>query len=127
VTSVLYDTGALIAADRGDSRVLRMHRGWLRSGLSIFIPTAVLAQAWRSPRQAQLAQLVSSCHDWPFDPSQARQVGELLAAAGTSDVVDGSVVVAALRLRPAAVVTGDRSDLTRLAKVARIALPIVDV
>ena len=104
-----------------------MHRGWLRSGLSIYIPTAVLAQAWRSPRQAQLAQFVSSCHDWPFDPGQARQVGELLAAAGTSDVVDGSVVVAALRLRPAAVVTRDRSDLTRLAKVARIALPIVDI
>jgi hypothetical protein len=127
VTSVLYDAGALIAADRGDARVLGMHRGWLRSGLSIYIPTAVLAQAWRSSRQARLAHLLSSCHDWPFDPSQARQVGELLAAAGTSDVIDGSVVIAAVRLRPAAVVTADRGDLSRLAKVARIALPIVDV
>lgn len=125
--SVLYDAGALIAADRGDIRLQGLHRKWVTAGYPVYVPTSVLAQVWRSPRQVRLAQLLATCRDWPLDPTQAREVGELLAASGTSDVVDGAVVIAAKRLRPAAVVTADRGDLTRLGRAARVALPIVDV
>jgi hypothetical protein len=58
---------------------------------------------------------------------EAREVGVLLAAAGTADVVDAAVVVAAQHLRPVAVVTSDRGDLEHLARAIGIHLPIVDI
>lgn len=58
---------------------------------------------------------------------EARAVGRMLAAAGTADVVDAAVVVAARELRPIAVVTSDRRDLEQLAKAVGMSLPIVDV
>jgi len=127
VKSVLYDAGALIAADRGNKRVLQKHDTWLRSGIAAFVPTTVVAQVWRSPRQVKLARVLDGCHSVDLDIEQARAVGRLLALSSTHDVVDGSVVVAAMRLRPVAVVTSDREDLIHLATAAGVALPIVDV
>jgi hypothetical protein len=96
--------------------------------LTPVVPPAVLAQVWRrGGRQAQLVRLIAGCRPHPFGFEQARQVGELLTIADTSDIVDASVVVAARELRPVAVVTSDRGDLTRLASAGGISLPIVDV
>lgn len=91
------------------------------------MPPAVLAQVWRSARQVQLARLVTGCRPHPITFEQARAVGELLAATGTTDVVDAAVVVAARQLRPVAVVTSDRRDLERLGRAAGLALPIIDI
>ena len=125
--SVLYDAGALIAAERNNVRFTALHRGWLRAGLTPFVPPAVLAQVWRSPRQAQLSRLIAGCQPCAMDFDQARAVGQLLATAQTHDVVDASVVVAARQLRPVAVVTSDRSDLQHLAQAIGLSLPIVDI
>jgi hypothetical protein len=128
VTFVVYDSGALIAGERNDARFAALHRRWLGAGLTPVIPPVVVAQVWRSgARQAQLSRLIAGCRPHPFGFDQARQVGELLAATGTRDIVDAAVVVAARELRPVAVVTSDRADLLRLAAVWAIALPIVDL
>lgn len=125
--SVLYDAGALIAAERNDLRFAALHRGWLRAGLTPFVPPAVLAHVWRTPRQVQLARLIAGCRPVPMDFAQARAIGQLLAYAGTEDVVDASVVVAAQQLKPVAVVTSDRGDVQRLAVAIGLKLPIIDV
>ena len=48
-----------------------------------------------------------------LDVMQALAIGELMAQAGTSDVVDASVVLTAID-RQQAVVTSDPADLERL-------------
>src|SRR6185295_5897265 len=48
VTSVVYDAGALVAADRNERRMWAEHRVRLELGLSIAVPAPVLAQVSRS-------------------------------------------------------------------------------
>ena len=85
-------------------------------GATLSVPAGVLAQAWRDGRrQANLARFVASpvCDVVPLDSTAARIVGRLCGVAGTSDVVDASVVVVA-RQRNRHVVTSDPGDITRL-------------
>jgi hypothetical protein len=124
---VLYDAGALIAADRGNTRFLALHRAWLRGGVTPYVPPAVVAQVWRSSRQVDLARLLIGCRACTLDFDPARRVGELLAIAGTSDVVDAEVIAAAELLHPLAVVTSDRADLAHLADAARLEVKLVEV
>ncbi|MGI9016110.1 MAG: hypothetical protein ACR2HR_03230, partial [Euzebya sp.] len=42
---IVYDTGALIAAERGDRTMWALHDGVLRRHLSPLVPAGVLAQA----------------------------------------------------------------------------------
>jgi hypothetical protein len=87
----------------------------------------VLAQVWRgSPRQAPLATLRRMCHPVPFTEDVADAVGRLLAASGTTDVVDAAVVVAAIS-HGCAVVTSDPDDLRKLADAAGVAVPLIVV
>lgn len=109
---VVLDTGALIAVDRADRRVIRL----LELAADIHLPAGALAQAWRNPaRQVRLVRVVSASgvvvH--PLDADGARAAGQLCAATGTSDVVDASVVLVA-RLVNGATVTSDVADLRRL-------------
>jgi hypothetical protein len=53
----------------------------------------------------------------------ARQAGVLCGRAGTSDVVDASVVVLAHQLR-ASVLTRDAGDVERLVEVAGGGVPV---
>ncbi len=110
---VTYDTGALIAAERGDRRLWALHRRALERGLLPTVPAGVLAQGWRGGPQAEISRLLSGCRVEDLDETRARSVGTACATAGTSDVVDASVVVGAAA-RHDLVVTGDDRDLTRL-------------
>jgi hypothetical protein len=74
----------------------------------------VLAQAWRGPRQARLAQLVNACFVEALDEALANSAGELCAKAKVADVVDAALVASAAR-RGDAILTGDPRDLRRLA------------
>jgi rRNA-processing protein FCF1 len=128
VTYVVYDSGALIAAERNDKRFAALHRRWLGAGVTPVVPPVVLAQVWRDGRrQAQLSRLIAGCRPLPLDFERARMVGELMTVSGTRDIVDAAVVVAARELRPVAVVTSDRGDIAQLASALGISLPIVDV
>jgi hypothetical protein len=112
---VTYDTGALIAAERGERRMWARHRALLTDRDVPTAPAPVVAQAWRGgPRQALLARLLVGCDVEPLDHGQARLVGALVSRAGTTDVVDACVVEGALR-RHDVVVTSDLDDLQVLA------------
>ena len=80
------------------------------------VPAGVVAQVWRDGRrQARLARILASplTDIEPLDDTRARKTGQLLGIAGTSDVVDASVVLCA-RAREDTIVTSDAEDLRRL-------------
>ncbi|GAA3360067.1 hypothetical protein GCM10017744_041240 [Streptomyces antimycoticus] len=111
---VVYDAGMLIAAERSRTKVWRAHRAYLTAGGVPQVPAAVVAQVWRDgARQARLAQLLKGCDVAVMDETAAREIGELLALAGTSDPVDGAVAVLAVR-QGAAIATSDPDDIRHL-------------
>jgi hypothetical protein len=85
-------------------------------GVVPVIPAPALAQAWRTPRQARLHQVVASWVE-PLDEPLAKSAGELCGRDKTSNVVDAAVVAGASR-RGDVVLSGDPRDLRRLAAVA---------
>lgn len=115
---ITYDTGALIAADRGERRMWARHRALLKLREVPTVPAPVVAQSWRGgSRQALLARLLVGCDIEALDDGQARAVGSLAATAATSDIVDACVVEGALR-RHDLVVSSDETDLHAIATAA---------
>jgi hypothetical protein len=112
---VTYDTGALIAADRGERRMWARHRALLLRREVPAVPAPVVAQAWRgSNRQVLLARLLAGCDVEALDDGRARSAGALAARAATNDIVDACVVEGALRRRDL-VVSSDADDLRAIA------------
>lgn len=121
---VVYDAGALIAAERQSRRLLEMHRRAVAGGDRPVVPTIVLGQVWRGTgRQAALARVLKGCTMRALDVVTAKQGGQLCGYAGTSDLADAVVAVLAVRLG-AKVVTSDPDDLRRLADTAGWRVPI---
>src|SRR4051794_24769097 len=113
---VTLDAGGLIALDRSSRRVVVLLVRAKETGARVTIPATALAQAIRHPeRQARLARLVRqpTTDVVPLDRVDATNVGRLLAASGTSDVVDAHVVVCARRADQQ-VLTSDPEDLRLL-------------
>lgn len=113
---VTLDAGGLIALDRDDRRVVVLLARAVETNSRVTIPASALAQAIRRPeRQERLSRLIRqpSSDVVPLDRLDAVNVGRLLAASGTSDVVDAHVVVCARRTAQR-VVTSDPDDLTLL-------------
>ena len=121
--ALVYDTGALVAAERRDRAMWALHDQALVGGVDLVVPVVVLAQAWRGGPQHNVSRLLKGCLMIDIDEPMSRQAGTLCAAAGTSDIVDALVVVIALRYR-AAVVTSDPSDIGRLATSSGHDVPI---
>lgn len=116
MAGVTLDAGGLIALDRADRRVLVLLARVVETGSRVTIPASALAQAIRRPeRQARLSRLIRqpTTDVVVLDRVDAVNVGRLLAASGTADVVDAHVVVCARRVGQR-VVTSDPDDLTRL-------------
>jgi hypothetical protein len=114
VSGYLYDTGALIAGERGERLMWAVHRRILAQGLRPTVPSTVLAQAWRGGPQAQLSRLLAGCEVREFTEAHARTVGRVLSGTGAVDIVDASVVVMAQRLDQE-VLTSDPDDLGPIA------------
>ncbi len=112
----VLDSGALIGLERGDERSRGLIRTFRERGSLLIVPAPVLAQVWRDgARQARIAKLIRAPGTVvdALDEYGAKAVGVVLGRSGTSDVVDGSVVVAARRHRAVAV-TGNAADLQRI-------------
>ena len=114
---IVYDAGALVAAEHNVRSVWALHDATLRRDLTPIVPAGALAQVWRGGPQASLSRLLAGCRVTSLDESLARAAGTLCRQAGTSDVVDASVVVLAHAMRTP-VVTGDAGDLSALAGAA---------
>ena len=124
VSGVTYDSGALIAAERGERRMWARHRALLLRRVIPVAPAPVVAQCWRgTPRQAQLARLLAGCEIETLDDVRARATGVLVGRAGTADIVDACVVEGALR-RQNLIVSSDEGDLNSIAAAADHGLDI---
>lgn len=113
---VTLDAGGLIALDRNDRRVIVLLARAVETNSRVTIPSTALAQAIRRPeRQARLSRLIRqpTSDVVPLERVDAVNVGRLLAASGTADVVDAHVVVCARRSNQS-VVTSDPADISFL-------------
>lgn len=122
---VTLDAGALIALERDDRRVLVMLARARETGATVTVPATALAQVVRAPsRQVRLARLIRQPTTVvvPLGRVDATNVGRLLAASGTSDIVDAHVVICARRAGQQ-VVTSDPDDLRVLDPNLRL-LPV---
>ena len=120
---LLYDAGALVAADRNHREVWTEHLALLQAGGSPRTTAAVVAQVSRNPRQANLRRFLGGCDILPFANDEAHQVGVLLARSGTSDVVDAHLVLRATA-EDLTVLTSDVDDIEWLAEAAGVALTV---
>lgn len=113
---VTVDAGGLIALDRGDRSVIVLLTRATEMGARVTVPAGALAQAMRQPeRQVRLARFIRqpNADVIALDRVDATNVGRLLAATGTADVIDAHVVICARRAGQH-VMTSDAEDLRRL-------------
>ena len=124
---LIYDAGALIAAERNDRRMWALHARALQRGVQPQVPAGCIVEAWRGGRQADLARMLTGCETETLTGEAARRAGAMRrGAAGEAGAIDATVAEAAIR-RHAAVVTADRGDIEQLAHAARRRIQIIDV
>lgn len=123
----VLDTGALIALERGDRPMWRRFKRMLLAQTIPISHGGVVGQAWRrrGPRQALLAQALAGVDVRPLDRALGRAAGELLAQAGSSDVIDAALVL--LAEDGDHIVTSDPEDIAALAGAAGRHVEVVGV
>lgn len=77
------------------------------------------------PRQASLARVLAGVDVLPLDEVDARALGALLGATGTSDVVDGQVAV--LAAAGDEVLTSDPDDMQRLLAARGVGVRVIGI
>jgi hypothetical protein len=91
------------------------------------VPAPVVGQVWRDgARQTRLAAMLAGCEIEPTTDEMARAAGVLLGRAGRADIVDGLVVLSAVR-RGDEILTSDPADLSALMAVSPTTVPITVV
>ncbi len=125
--SVVLDTGALLAIERGDRRIAALLKMELAAGRSPKTHGGVIGQVWRggAGRQARLAKALQGVEIVAIDDALGRRIGILLGRSGGTDVIDAGVVLVADDGDE--VLTGDRADLRELAAAAGRRLDLVEV
>lgn len=124
--ALILDAGALIAVERGSAAVLGLLIEAQRAAVPVRVPSAVVAQVWRDgARQARVASVLRGIDAVALTDERARRIGELLAAAGRADVVDGSVLEVAADGDE--ILTSDHDDLRHLATSAARSITIIPV
>jgi predicted nucleic acid-binding protein len=111
---VTVDTGALIALERADRRMLGLWRTWARQKTPITVPSVVVAEWWRNQRGPN-AVLLEGIDVEMLDETLARIAGRALAELrlGREHTID-AIVMASAAQRGDVVYTSDFEDLTRL-------------
>lgn len=122
---VVYDAGPLIAAERNERRFWAEHRVRLELGIVPCVPSPVLAQVSRSPKQVQLRRLLRGCEVAALDETGAHETGALLGKSRTTDIIDAALVSLAAK-RMADIVTSDRADIERLASATGKKIRIIE-
>lgn len=112
----MLDTGALIAMDRGDRRMLALLRAAHEARASLSVTAPVIAQARRGGgRQARLSTFLKlpELDVVEFTTEDARAVGELARLSGHPDVVDVHLALLAGK-RSQTILTSDPGDIERI-------------
>lgn len=108
--TLVLDAGALLRIERRDPAIGALLERARRRGTGVGTTAPVVAQVLRDPaRQANLSRVLRGLEVAAFGREDVGEVGRLLAAAGTADVVDAHL---ALLVRDGDVVlTSDPDDL----------------
>ena len=96
--SAVLDAGALIAIERRDLSFGAVMLVAQRRGIDLVTSSAAVAQVWRggdTRGQVNLARQLKGIAQRDLTSAAAREIGNLLRDAGTSDVVDGHIAVLA--------------------------------
>ncbi len=122
----ILDAGALVAVDRRDRRIGAQLRVLQQQGTPVRVSSAVVGQIWRDGRrQANLARVLAGVGIEALAKEDGRRIGELLALAGSADVVGAHV---ALMTAPSdLVLTSDPSDIRRLLQAREVAARVQPV
>lgn len=124
--NLVLDAGALIGIERNDRRVAGLIELGRRSAARLITTAPVVGQAWRDgARQARLARALPMMEIRPTTAHDGQRAGELLGAAGRSDVVDA--LLAVLVLPGDQVLTSDPGDLRQLLDVHPVPALVVAV
>lgn len=112
---VSFDSGVLIALDRGDEAAW----AWLRRAVERrqppLVSAAAIAEAWRNgAKQARLARALRACDLQDVSERLARTAGEALAEVTDADTVD-ALIAASAATEGALLLTGDQDDMQLLA------------
>lgn len=125
--SVIYDTGALVALERGRLLPWKLFEVATDDAVRKITHGGVVAQVWRGGhgRQAMLARALQGVEVEPLDDDLGRAAGVLLARTGMSDAIDAAVV--ALAEDGDRILTSDPDDIDRLVEAAGLDVEVVPV
>ena len=108
---VTFDTGALIALERGEKRMRTVVLAAQHDGLEITVPSVVLIEWWRdAPRQRTILEGLTI---EPTSGRLAKLAGMALGAVSGATAIDALVVASAAQ-RGDYIYTSDLEDLERL-------------
>jgi hypothetical protein len=118
--TIVFDSGALIAAERNDKRFVSLIHAATQKRTPIFIPTAVIAETWRGPKtHPHIARAIELADREPeLTSSLARLVGALGSTVPLGGIVDATVTAIAGTHVPAMVVTSDPGNIGLLSAAA---------
>ncbi|HEY0641071.1 MAG TPA: hypothetical protein VGD67_25850 [Pseudonocardiaceae bacterium] len=124
--NVVLDAGGLIGIERDDRRVAGLIELARRAGGGLVTVAPVVGQVWRGgARQARFARWLPMIDVRPVELADARAAGVLLGAAGTRDVVDALVALAAMPGDQ--ILTSDPDDLKVLMAERGVPVAVVAV
>ena len=123
--TLVLDSGALIALERGNRAMWRRLKAAHLAGDPARSHGGVVGQVWRASgaRQALLARALDGMDVRPLDHELGRAAGALLARAKQRDVIDAALVL--LAADGDVIVTSDIDDIERLAAASGRELEIV--
>jgi predicted nucleic acid-binding protein len=110
--ALTFDTGALIALERGDKRMRVVLETASFERRAITVPAVVVAEWWRGTGRRRL-DILDAIDVEPTTDHLARVAGEAIAALPGCTVVD-AIVMASAAQRGGIVYTSDLPDLERL-------------
>lgn len=116
--SIVLDAGAFIAAERRDRTVAEFVNAALHENVPIVMPAAVLCEVWKmTPRHGSVGLRRNVNETVSLDEGLGEQVGQLLDATKSKQLVDAVVALTAVQKRPSLVLTSDPDDIMTFVKV----------
>jgi predicted nucleic acid-binding protein len=114
VAGLTLDAGALIAYERGDTRVREILAVAYARGFVPTIPAIALAEVWRGDaKDARVARLLKASSIEALDERLAREAGRLRRATPGAGTIDACIAMG-VRKRGDTIATSDPEDMRTL-------------
>lgn len=112
----VFDTGALISAERGKARAARFLQLVRMGQARVIIPMPVIAEWWRGRTDVREEILAAGQVSSSLDATKSAGVALAHLKGGGSKLTIDAIVMATAALNDAIVVTGDPRDFERLSE-----------